>query len=286
MATDSFQIRSMTEADLPHCVRLSEEAGWNQLHTDWGFLAKAGPEYNLVATLDDQILGTVTALPYSDRFLWIGMMLVDVSYRRRGIGKHLLSKLMENADPSCCFGLDATPLGEKLYDVLGYKKMANLHRYGRPANGKKDSTSTSSNCRKITALDLDRIISHDQDICGVDRSSVLRYLYRAAPDYAWLLEFDGQLAGYMMGRPGRLADHLGPFVAVSADVALTLLEAALFSSPKTFVIDVFDHQKEWIDTLKDLGFQPQRPLFRMFRGDPITTLSGPKIFAIAGPELG
>ncbi|MDH3246523.1 MAG: GNAT family N-acetyltransferase [Saprospiraceae bacterium] len=276
----------MTEAHLPHCVRLSEEAGWNQQHADWGFLAKAGSEYNLVATLDDQILGTVTALPYSDRFLWIGMMLVHVSYRRQGIGKHLLSKLMENADPSCCFGLDATPLGEKLYDVLGYKKMANLHRYGRPFNGKKDSTSTSSNCRKITVMDLDRIHSFDQDICGVDRSSVLKYLHRSAPDYAWLAESDQQLTGYLMGRPGRLADHLGPMVAASADVALTLLRAALASSSKTFVIDVFDYQKEWIATLNDLGFEVQRPLYRMFRGDPITTLSGPKIFAIAGPELG
>ncbi len=65
-------------------MRIKKAEGWNQTEKDWELLIQYRGSVNLVAVLENQIVGTVTALNYAHTVAWIGMMLVDKKFRGRG----------------------------------------------------------------------------------------------------------------------------------------------------------------------------------------------------------
>jgi hypothetical protein len=100
----------------------------------------------------------------------------------------------------------------------------------------------------------------------------------------------GALAGYCLGRGGRLFDHIGPIVADTPVSAAGLAAAAIGESREcSLVIDAHDLHDEFVTWLRTERFEPQRPLYRMCRagGRPAPTRqSGPLTeFAIMGPEF-
>ena len=96
MTTIPIAVRPMTLADVPLGMRLKDIAGWNQTEADWRMLLDAGVGF--VALVNGVPVGTVTVVTYagrtSTRFSWIGMLLVDPAYRRRGVG----TTLLQNSD--------------------------------------------------------------------------------------------------------------------------------------------------------------------------------------------
>src|SRR5258705_12655293 len=111
----------MTVADIPVGMRLKDQAGWNQLEADWRRLLDLQPDGCFVAELGGSPVGTVTTCRFGP-VAWIAMMLVDVRFRRCGIGRALMSHALEDLDAHgvCTVRLDATPLGRPLYETLGF----------------------------------------------------------------------------------------------------------------------------------------------------------------------
>ena len=96
----------------------------------------------------------------------------------------------------------------------------------------------------------------------------------------------GELRGYGLGRRGRIADHLGPWMARDEGTATRLLEAFLSRStrPRVFV-DVFADHPFAPRLLAARGFQLQRPLVRMSRGQS-PVVDDRDVLAVLGPEFG
>lgn len=116
-----LRIRPMTADDLPLGMRLKSQAGWNQTQTDWRRFLAMQPEGCLVAELDGVAVGTAVVTAF-ESVAWISMVLVEQSVRGRGIGKALMSQALELAAELGCTSirLDATPLGQPLYESLGF----------------------------------------------------------------------------------------------------------------------------------------------------------------------
>ena len=131
--SDSISLRQMTHNDIPLGMRLKSLAGWNQLETDWEMLLDTGSGGNFVAAYDGTEAGTVTTVTYERRFSWIGMVLVDPAFRRRGIGTVLLTAAIDSGTIYGPVRLDATPEGKRLYDTLGFKDEYRLVRMQRLA---------------------------------------------------------------------------------------------------------------------------------------------------------
>ena len=66
------------------------------------------------------VMGTVTTIPYENHFAWIGMVLVDPSKRRQGIGTQLLREALQLTADQETIKLDATPAGREVYLKLGF----------------------------------------------------------------------------------------------------------------------------------------------------------------------
>ena len=76
MGQVELNIRIMRPADIQVGMRLKELAGWNQTERDWEGLMTVQPDGCFVGEIEGQAVTTATAMNYSGRVGWIGMILV------------------------------------------------------------------------------------------------------------------------------------------------------------------------------------------------------------------
>lgn len=276
----------MRPDDIPAGLALCRSAGWNQLARDWELFLKINPEGCLVG-LDEMgtVRGTVTTVRYQENFSWIGMVLVHPDVQRKGIGTGLLQKALSLATASQTIKLDATPAGREVYLTLNFKDEYAVNRM-HIGDHSVDHLPASA-ARPVLASDIPEILKMDRTVFGADRLPVLESNFKAASQYAFVVENNNEIKGYCFGRPGFNFNHIGPLITDNVTTAKHLLSAALRKGEgKPSVIDILDHTPEWINFVSSLGFVLLRPLIRMYRG----TNSSPGLpgnqFAILGPEFG
>jgi GNAT superfamily N-acetyltransferase len=284
----ALNLRPMTPADISLGMRLKELAGWNQTPADWQMLLDAGS--GLVAEVDGAGVGTATILEYDEAFSWVGMVLVDPAFQRRGIGTALLDAAIVFGQRRGAVRLDATPQGERLYRGLGFEDEYGLLRMRRPAAAGLVATAPDSCNTELDPLDPEAIrwvAAYDAPVFGAGRQRILGALYARAPRYAFRVVSRDRLTGYCLGRRGSECDQIGPLVASDAGTAQSLLLAALANSGHRGVfVDVPAGRLDWIGALEELGFAPERPFTRMCLGGGYPFGDPEKQFATAGAELG
>jgi hypothetical protein len=141
--------------------------------------------------------------------------------------------------------------------------------------------------RPLREGDLEAVAAFDAPIFGKPRRRVLEIWHRRAPRYARILESQGEIHGYSLGREGSRCDHLGPLVAGDLDCAKALLHAALCAAgDRPLLIDAFLHDRGWLNLLAALGFREERSFTRMVRGSNRFPGRQSPQWAASGPELG
>lgn len=277
--------RSMRPEDIPAGLSLCRLAGWNQIERDWQLFLKINPKGCRVSVDEiGRVVGTVTTVPYQQHFTWIGMVLVHPEMQRKGIGTQLLRDALRLTDDMGTAKLDATPAGREVYLKLNFKDEYEISRMYLGEHSKE--SLPASDARPIQTTDLSEILKMDREVFGADRRLLLESNMDGAPQYAFVVEKQGEIKGFCFGRPGYNFNHLGPIIADNPDVAKHLLSAALHKGDgKSTIIDILDHT-EWTRFVSSLGFVMLRPLIRMYRGSNSFPGMPEKQFAILGPEFG
>ncbi len=280
-------LRTMTLTDIPLGMRLKEAAGWNQTPADWQMML-ACPGGAFVAAVDGVDAGTATVVSYGASFSWIGMVLVDPAYRRRGVGAALLHAAIDCAAPLGPVRLDATPLGKQLYDTLGFRDEYRLARMERPAVG--SAVAPTANANAVSSITPDRlpaVTAYDAPLFGAPRPAILEALCSNRPAYAWAAWQDDRVIGYCLGRTGSRYEQIGPVVADDEATARALLLAALGRcATSAVIVDALVDHGGWMAFLRSLGFVEQRPFIRMCLGGGHDFGEPARQYAIAGPEIG
>jgi len=274
----SGSVRPMRPADLPFAEDLVRQAGWNQTPADWqNFLAAAEVEV-FVAEGIRGCAGTISIVHFGRQLSWIGMLLVDPSFRKQGIGTllldHALSVCKEHG--SACVGLDATPAGRPLYEKKGFSLSATLERWSGRAPFFADRLP------RIAEHDWKDIARFDAERFGADRLFWLRCLERMGPTA--LLRRNGLVTGFGMARPGIRAWYLGPIVAVSELAASKVAESLLADLHPHKII--WDCQSASSQLPRGLGLKAERPLYRMLLLGTDAVNTSRDIFAISDPAMG
>ena len=285
-----MRLRAMTKEDIPDAQRLKQIAGWNQTEMDWDRFLEAGETGCFVAELDGQVCGTATTISFEERFAWVGMVLVDPSYRGRGIGTRLLEQTIEYLDALRipCIKLDATPQGRPLYEKLGFLPEYEIERWTlqRPPV-QVTAPSDAGGLAGFPSSLLEEILETDRDLFGANRSFLLKSLHQQTPGLTAGITSEGKLQGYTFGRRGSFADHLGPWMANDDSVARTLLERFLISSTRdVLIVDWLKSNMVAGQLLRSFGFSYTRPLTRMYRGENAYPGRAERLCAILGPEFG
>jgi GNAT superfamily N-acetyltransferase len=277
----------MVAGDIPAGLSLCRSAGWNQTRRDWELFLQLSPRECRVAVDDHgEVVGTVATVRYDDHFSWIGMVLVDPSMQRQGIGIQLLRESLWILSEEDTVKLDATPAGRTIYLQLDFEDEYRLSRMQLSSGGASRELPHSS-AYLIQRPDIPAILEKDHKVFGADRRRVLEWLFEGGKQFAFQIERDGNIQGYCFGRTGQDFVEIGPIISDRLDDAIALVSSALQNAKgSSVVIDVPHHSPEWIQWLTSAGFEEQRPLIRMFRGTNKHPGLPEKQFAIVGPELG
>jgi GNAT superfamily N-acetyltransferase len=288
-------VRRLALVDAEEALTLSTTAGWNQRPDDWRMLLRIAPEGSFAAIADGHIVGTAIGIDYGG-FGWIAMMLVDPAFRGRGLGARLLEAAIEALPSSKPVRLDATPLGRPLYQRYGFEDETLLTRHVRePAPRRQQADRDGSTTHALRALDapgLAACASLDRHVFGGDRRAVLEWMQELGPRFGFIAG-DPEVAGYALGRNGRLFDQIGPVAAGDDETAKALVRAsALAAEGRATIVDAFEDRTAFCAWLHETGFEPQRPLYRMCRPasngarfDGDRKSEGIREYAILGPEF-
>jgi ribosomal protein S18 acetylase RimI-like enzyme len=294
-----IQTRAMRETDIGAGLRLCRASGWNQLEADWRGFLESSPRSCRVAVCEeavgeDRVVGTVATLNYEGRFGWISMLLVDPEWRGQGVGTRLLEEACQVLSGVETIRLDATAAGKLVYDKAGFQdeyRLVRMRATSPVVEGLSEVRGVVRGVfpvvRNIGDSDWARVLAWDRLVFGADRSAILRRLFGDAPEYAWLAESAGEVRGFLMGRHGFLAEHLGPLLALDELTARALATAGMGRlHGRPLMIDAPRHTLEWNGWLESRGFREERPFIRMYRGTNSHAGLPGLVFAIAGPELG
>ncbi|MFO0821459.1 MAG: GNAT family N-acetyltransferase [Pirellulales bacterium] len=284
-------LRRLTQADDLFCRELSQTAGWNQTPADWRRARELEPEGAWLAMVDGREAGTVTTCRFGS-IGWIALMLVSPQYRLRGVGRTLFSQAVNYLESHGVHSLrlDATPLGQPLYEQFGFTVEFSLERYaGRVLpDGSLPSVSNSLAITTATPADFAEIAQLDHLITATDRTRFLQHLFELAPPWRRIARdvTTGRLLGYSLSRPGRLAPQIGPCLAIDERAGSSLLSDALsLHVGHDVFVDIPNEHTRAVELARQHGLSSQRVLTRMGRGPRISeTLAG--FWSGSGPEKG
>jgi GNAT superfamily N-acetyltransferase len=288
-----MNIRTITAADIPVAMRLKAQNNWNQLEADWRRQLDLEPDACFVADLDGEPIGTACACIFED-VAWINFVLVDQAHRGQGIGTALMKHVVQYLDDRgvATIRLDATPLGQPVYEKLGFVGDFTLDRYegflpkknvdpGLP--GGRDG----GNVTPLNAADLPAMLDMDFGVHATRRDKLLRYALEAAPEYALKYAPGGQLKGYCLWRPGSSAWQIGPLQgSIGAGIHLLSHAARRLAGERVYLDVPRSHEVAAI-VAQSLGLNLQRSFLRMSRGRSLAEREQLQMFwSSFGPEKG
>jgi len=287
--------RLLTPQDIPGAQRLRELANWNQTDRDWANLLAFEPEGCFGATLGGKLVGTATTTRYqpaggAGSFGWIGMVLVDPDARRHGIGSTLLKKCITYLQGRGVetVRLDATPLGKKVYDQLGFADEYGLERWEGTARKVPGGVYGQWTLSDLGAEDLPAVAAYDTPIFGAERKSVLEAWRRDWAEMAVVArDAKKRVLGYALARRGMKFHQIGPVAGVSEAVNEALLMVLLERLSGQKVVVDFVTANAWAAPIaKRCGLTHQRPFIRMALGKNTSPGKRETLLAICCPELG
>jgi GNAT superfamily N-acetyltransferase len=266
---------------------LVAEVGWNQTERDWRMFLEVG-RVQAIRTDVGNVVATAATLPY-DGFGWISMVLVTAAWRRRGFASQLLRGAIDDLRGAGLVPvLDATPAGREVYRGLGFADTWGFARYARPAasTARPANGGDDIDVRPITDAIWPEICAYDAAAFGSERGRLLIHLRGRMPNAELVALRGDQLAGFLLGREGRIATQLGPLIAEDAATAHALLTRALATIAGPVFIDLADSKAETRSLIEAQGFSFTRPLTRMIYGRASAFDDGARTFAVVGPEFG
>src|SRR5262245_14457915 len=263
-------------------LRLIDMAGWNQTDQDINRLLALEPDGCFAACIEGWVVGTTTTTTYGTDLAWIGMVLVDPEYRRRGIATALMRAAIDflNERRVTTVKLDATAAGHPLYKYFGFQPESRVERWMGQARTADHGLFPES----VGIGNWDRIAAMDRAAFGADRSTLMRAMIADCGCPMLWVSRHGGVGGYALARVGRRAGYIGPVVATDLDMVHQAVETVSHGRG-SFYIDVDPAVPGAVEVATALHLTRQREFVRMRLGRPIRH-GPPHVFAIAGPEIG
>lgn len=234
-------------------LQLAAAENWVTDQREAAFLSTACPEGCLTALVAGEPAGYITALRYPAS-AWIGNLLVAPQQRCQGVGRALITAVLQRLDDSGCptVWLTASSAGAPLYRSLGFTAIDTVRRW---------QASGSLTTALPAAVDLEQAQLLDRMGWGDSRRLLLS---GGEQDCGWLLGSDSFLRCLPAGE-GLL---FGPWGARTAKGAGKLLEQIMtrVSGVGAIRVDAPATNRAAGRLLSGYGFREQGGTLLMYRG--------------------
>lgn len=243
------------------------------------------------------VVGSVSAVRWSETFGFMGLYIVRPGYRGNGYGLQLWAEGLKHLGDRA-IGLDAVSSRVSSYEssgfVLAYANQryvgnADSWRAWEPRSGPDDGSD------RIHIHDLDQSSTDEMDqLVDLDartgpgrRSHYVRsWATQSGARVRVALSNEGAVVGWVVCRPCRIGWRIGPLLAPTAHVAESLMRSVLDGlGPQEISIDIPEPAAAAQDLALRHGMIPTSVTHRMYKGRP-AHYDPHALFAITSPELG
>lgn len=259
-------IRTMRREEVAFAIELAAREGWNPGLHDARCFFEADPEGFLIAEIDGQPAGCISAVSYGGGFGFVGLYIVVPEWRGKGIGWSLWTRAMEKMRGQLV-GLDGVLAQQDNYRKSGFQPAWRNVRYAGTSQGRPDDTAMVP----LASIDLQTLSRDDRRVFPASRERFLRG-WIDMPDSCGLAHLDptGKLSGWGVIRRCREGHKIGPLVAGTPEVADRLFDAlcACVSAGDRVFLDVPEPNAAALALARSKGMNPVFETARMYTGDP------------------
>ena len=236
--------------------------------------------------IDNRLVSSAALFCYGSSLSSLGAVIVHPAFQGRGLGRKIVQRCLSEADYlSVPVSLVATKEGFPLYTSLGFRTVSFIHRL--QLNQEKLPVKVDkSRFSPLTIEDFPAIVAFDKKIFGADRSHIYQGLFEHCHQGIAIKEPVNILRGFAMSFQMRNCIHIGPLLAKSIENAFELIQPFLISSSLPIRIDVPSGQSEFINKLREYGFEETLVSPLMIRNSDALPGERNKMFAIIDPALG
>ncbi|MGB9714558.1 MAG: GNAT family N-acetyltransferase [Candidatus Bathyarchaeales archaeon] len=260
----------MTQEDVEFAVRITDAMNWNLTEQDFAFMMQLEPEGCFTLLCDSEKIGITTTISYG-KIGWIGNVVVDEKYRRRGAGstiiKHAINYLKSKGAETV--GLYSYKEKADFYARLGFKRDLEF----TVLNGEVLSSNVeATNIKKTEKTDIQKIIEFDSLYFGAFRRKLLEKIINEMNSLCHYYAENGEIFGYATAKVYANYAEIGPLVCrrEKSGIAKNLLGAILKRVNGLEVsICLPKKEKEMVNMLLNSGLEESFTVVRMFSG-PIT----------------
>ena len=281
---NSFEIRTMSAADLGRALDWAAAEGWNPGLDDARAFHIADPQGFLVGLLDGTPVGCVSVTRYGTDFAFLGFYITTPEGRGKGYGIQLWNAGMATL-VGRNVGLDGVPAQQDNYRKSGFRLAWRNIRYQGPAAA-RGLPPPDIALADAKTLPFDDIATYDRRFFPAPRNGFLANWIGAAGHIALAALHDGAIQGLGVIRPCRAGFKIGPLYAADATTAAALVGALCErAGPGVVALDVPEANARAVHLAESLGMVPAFETARMFTGaDPEIDAAG--LFGVTTFELG
>jgi predicted N-acetyltransferase YhbS len=281
-----LNLRQMVPSDLGFAARCANDVGWAST-TEEQFAASLAydPEGCFVAAEKGARIGMCIATKYGESG-FVGNLIVAEEMRGRGVGRQLLDRAIDylHGCGTRNILLDSVPAAVSLYERAGFSHVCPSLRFSGPVRGQ-----VTPQVRQIQVTDLEAVRELDREAFGADRWFFLEDSWSLNPRLGKVLEQQGQIVGFILGRAGHGVVGVGPWIArpgtESAGLLLESLAAAAAGLPLS--LGVLETSVAAVRFIRSLGMsEKQVPSYRMVLGPSAYVGSSPQCWAVGSPAKG
>lgn len=280
----TLAIRTLSRSELDFCLDLAAAEGWNPGVYDAAPFFAADPGGFLVAELDGERIGCISAVRY-DTFGFIGFFIVRPEWRGKGYGMALFDAALQHLD-GVPIGLDGVVAQQERYERSGFAYAYANVRYKAERREPRDRFASALALERLRVLD-DESSAYDRRAFGASRPAFLQ-AWVAQPDVVALSARSlntGEIVGYGVGRECREGTKIGPLFTSRLDVAAILYDTIEGRTRPPWFLDVPRPNVAAMGFAEERGMTAIFETARMWRGTP-PALDLDGIFGVTSFELG
>jgi ribosomal protein S18 acetylase RimI-like enzyme len=278
-----FVVRPMQPDDVRLAMHWAEQEGWNPGLHDAACFHAADPSGFFIGTLQDEPVGSISAVRYDTGFGFIGLYIVRPEFRGKGFGyriwQHAIATLAH-----VNIGLDGVLAQQDNYRKSGFQLAHRNIRF----QGIARSTQSMQHLQIKNLADVPpaQWAPYDRQCFPASRDTFLA-AWIAQPDSVALASIrDGRVDGYGVLRKCCKGYKVGPLFADSAGIAEALLDALLARcSGDTVMLDVPEPNAAAIALAQRYGMASVFETARMYTKTP-PAIALARVFGVTTFELG
>jgi N-acetylglutamate synthase-like GNAT family acetyltransferase len=252
----TLTLNILDKNDIAGLIALSASVGWDYDEQEIHTIMSSG---KIVGHKNEagQIVSSAAIIPYDGNLASIGMVIVNQEYRGQGLGKEATQMCVDYVTEKTSTLLIATPEGQPLYENMGFKEVASVHKFicnsYKPLN-KKPLWDPFIRVEELKEIDTDEVIKIDNEAFGDSRRKFLTARVRQAHQALVLKNSSDRVIGYGLSILGPVNLIIGPIVAPNTKSAEYLINELAKNHNGKLRIDVPDGKEEIKNFLRDRGF--------------------------------